>query len=134
MGSKWQPPGGLIPTSTPQYLHHQCPCPHSEPQPPPCTSPGDPPRPAGRSGPGSYEVTAFSLGLDVHKTFCPPSKSGVSVSPSPVEFLRSSPAGLLSQMLWGLLLMPAPKAEMPDVGLRTLTPVGDPNNYFPVCG
>ena len=37
-----------------------CPHPHSEPQ-PPAASPGDPPRPAGRSGPGSCEVIALAL-------------------------------------------------------------------------
>ena len=47
---------------TRQYLHHyQCPCPQGELQLRP-VSPGDPLRPAGRSGSGSYEVTAFSLG------------------------------------------------------------------------
>ena len=37
----------------------------------------------------------------------------------------------------GLLLpMPDPRAEEPDVGLRTLSPVGEPvrQNYFLVCG
>ena len=41
-----------------------------------------------------------------------------------------------NQMLWGLLLlMPDPQVEEPDMGLRTLTPVGEPlqYNYFPVC-
>ena len=44
----------------PQYICHQCLCPQGEPQLPP-TSPGDPPRPAGRSVPGSYQITAFAL-------------------------------------------------------------------------
>ena len=32
--------------------------------------------------------------------------------------------------------MPDPQARQPDVGLRTLSPVGEPlqYNYFPVCG
>ena len=102
------------------------------------TSPGDPPRPASRSGPGSYEVTAFfPWGPCVHKTLCVPSKSWVSVSPSPVELLRSNPICIQSQMLWGiLLLMPDPQAGVPDVGLRTLAPMEKPLwfNYFPVCG
>ena len=96
--------------------------------------PGDPPRPAGRSGPSSYEVTAFAPGPGAHETLCAPSKSGVSVSPSPVELLQSSPAGLHSQMFWGLLLlMPDPQ---PDVGLRALIPVRELlwYNYSPVCG
>ena len=36
------------------------------------------------------------LGPDVHTTLCVPSKSGVSVSPSPVEVLQSNPASLQS--------------------------------------
>ena len=106
--------------STPQFLRHQCPCPCSEPQ-LPSTSPGDPQRSAGRSGPGSYAITAFSPG--VHNTLCAPSKSGVSVSHSPVEFRQSSPTGLQSQMFWGLLLlMPDLQSGEPDMGLRTLIP------------
>ena len=40
-------------------------------------------------------------------------------------------------MLWGLLLlMPVFQAGVPDVGLRTLTPVEEPlqYNYLPICG
>ena len=67
------------------------------------------------------------LAPSVHEIFCAPSKSGVSVSPSPVELLHSCPSGLQSQMLWGFLLpMPDPQGGEPDVGLRTLTPVGKP--------
>ena len=68
---------------------------------------------------------------------CAPALSGVSVSPSPVELLQSSPSGLQSQMLWGLLLpMPDPSAGEPNVRLRALSPVGDllQYNYSPVCG
>ena len=39
------------------------------------------------------------LGPDVHTTLCVPSKSGVSVSPSPVEVLQSNPASLQSLFL-----------------------------------
>ena len=71
----------------------------------------------------------------VHTT----SKSGVSVSFSPVELLQSGPVGpvgLQSQILWLLLLMLDPQAGEPIIGLRTLTPVGEPlqYNYSPVCG
>ena len=45
-------------------------------------SPGDPPRPSGRSGPDSYGVTAFALEPSVHKTLCALSKSGVCFSQS----------------------------------------------------
>ena len=79
----------------------------------------------------------FALGPSAHENLCVPSKSGVSISPSPAAFLHSSPTGLQSQMLWGLLLsLPDPQAGEPDVGLRTLTPVREPlwYNCFPVCG
>ena len=53
--------------NTPQYLCHQCPFPHSDPQPPP-TSLEDLPQdqPPGRSGPGSKEITAFALVSSVY--------------------------------------------------------------------
>ena len=79
----------------------------------------------------SIKSLLFPLGPGAHETLCAPSKSGVSVSPSPLELLRSSPAGLQSQMLWGFLLL------MPDHwsltwGLRTLTPMGEPYNII-IC-
>ena len=52
------PLGELTLMNIPWGLCLQCPCPHSEPQLTP-TSLGDPPRPAGRSGSGSYVVTAL---------------------------------------------------------------------------
>ena len=96
--SRWWPPGELTPMSISQFLCQQCLYPHSEPQPHPTFS-GIPSRPAGRPGPGSYEVTAFFLGPSAHETLCAPSKSGVSVSPSPVEVLQSNPASLQSLIL-----------------------------------
>ena len=120
---------------TPWYFCHQFLWFQREPQPPPA-SPGGPPRPAGRSCPGSYEVTTFALGPGAHETLCVPSKSGVSLSPCPVELLQSSPAGLQSQMLWGLLCpLAEPPAEEPVAGLRTLTPVGETSViYSLICG
>ena len=41
---KCRPPGSLLPVSAPQYIHHKCFCPWSDPQPPP-TSPEVPLRP-----------------------------------------------------------------------------------------
>ena len=65
------------------------------------------------------------LGPDVHTTLRVPSKSGVSVFPSPVEVLQSNPARLQSLILWEFLLpLPVPQVGKPDVGLRTFTPVG----------
>ena len=46
-----------------------------------------------------------------------PSKSGVSVVPSPLGLLQSSPTELQSQVLQGLLFsMPDSQAVWPDVG------------------
>ena len=44
------------------------------------------------------------LGPSACETLCAPSKSGISFSPSPVELLRSSTAGVEAQMLWAVLL------------------------------
>ena len=47
-----------------QSRHRECPCPHSEPQPPRSpTFAGDPPTLTGKSDPVTYEVTAFFPGL-----------------------------------------------------------------------
>ena len=70
---------------------------HSHPLPPQEI----PQRSAGRSCPGSYEVTAFALGPGEHETLCVLSTSAVSLSQSRIELLQSSPAALQSQMLWG---------------------------------
>ena len=40
------------------------------------------------------------LGTKACEALCAPSKSGVSVSLSPVELLHSGPNGLQRQMLW----------------------------------
>ena len=66
----------------------------------PPASPGDPPRPAGKSGPGSYEVTAFALGPSVRETLCVSPKSGVCF-PHPVEFLQSNPAAFKAKYSGG---------------------------------
>ena len=67
---------------------------------------------------------SFPLGPVVHTTLCVPSKSGVSVSPSPVEVLQSNPASLQSLILWEFPLpLLDPQVGKPDVGLRTFIPV-----------
>ena len=73
---------------------------------------------------------------DAHTTLCVPSKSGVSVSPSPVEVLQSNPASLQSLFLWEFLLpLLDPQVGKADLGLRTFTPVGGLlwYNCSPVC-
>ena len=76
------------------------------------------------------------LGPDAHTTLCVPSKSRVSVSPSPVEVLKSNHTSLQNLILWEfLLLLPDPQVGKPDVGLRTFTPVDGLLWYTcsPVC-
>ena len=65
---KWQPPGELTPMNILWGLCHQYPCHHSKLQLTP-TSPGDPLRLAGRSGPSSYGVTALPW-VPVHMKPC----------------------------------------------------------------
>ena len=84
---------------------------------------GDPPSSIGRSGLGSYRVTACMLGPGAHEILCAPFKSEVSLSPSPWGPLKLSPAGLQSQMLWGLIfLCRTPGLKELNIGLRTLIP------------
>ena len=76
------------------------------------------------------------LGADAHTTLCVPSKSGVSVSPSPVKVLQSHPTSFQSLILQEfLLLLPDPQVGKPDVGLRTFTPLGGLLWYkwSPIC-
>ena len=68
----------------------------------------------------------FALGPSACVSLCVPFKNGVSISPSPVELLGTSPTGLQCQMLRGLfLLVSVPQAWGFDLGPRTLTPVGE---------
>ena len=87
-----------MPRNTSQNFCCQCPCPRGETEPPPASA-GDPPILAGRSGSVSMGSLLLLLGPDAHTTLCVPSKSGVSVSPSPVEILQSNPASLQSLIL-----------------------------------
>ena len=71
---------------------------YGETEPPPASA-GDPPTLAGRSGSVSMGSLLLPLGPDVHTTLCVPSKSGVSVSPIPVEVLHSNPTSLQSLII-----------------------------------
>ena len=64
----------------------------------------------------------------MYETLCSSSKSGVSLFSSSVELLHSSSTGIQQQIVWEILL-PVPDRE-PDVGLRTLTPVGECVQYY----
>ena len=88
---------------------------------PPASS-GGPPRFAGRSDPGSFQITAFALDSRACEILCRPFKSGVSISRSPLALLKVSHAGLQSQTFWKLtFLVQDPQAWEPNVGLRLLT-------------
>ena len=50
----------------------------------------------------------FALGPSARESLCAPFKNGVSVSPSAVELLHTSPTGLLGG--------PSPKARSPGMG------------------
>ena len=101
--------------------------------------PEGPPRTAVRFDPDSYGD--FALPWDpVHvKVFVHLLRMGSPFPPVPWSTWDkcTSPTGLHCQMLWGLFL-PVPDSHRWDfdVGLRTLTPVGESlrNSYFPVCG
>ena len=71
--------------------------------------PGCPPRTSDRSDPDSYGDLALPWN-SVHVKVCVRLlRMGVSISPSPMELLRTSPTGLQCQMLQGLfLLVPDP--------------------------
>ena len=70
-------------------------------------------------------------GTHARESLCVPFKNGVSVSPRPVELLHTSPTGLQCQMLQGLFLpVPDPHTWQFDVGLRTLTLVGESVNQL----
>ena len=71
---------------------HQCLYPQDELH-LPVASLGDSPRLAGRSGPGSYQMTAFALGPRACEILCVPFKSEVSIFPSPVGLPKLSPVG-----------------------------------------
>ena len=71
----------------------------------------------------AFSLSTFSLpplSPEVYKTVYASSDSGVSVSRSAVEFLRSN---LQNQMFWVPLPLPHLEAGEPDVGLRTFTSV-----------
>ena len=83
LASKCQPPGLLLPMSAPQYIHHKCFCPWSDPQPLP-TSPEDPLRPAGRFG------QVWLLWSHCFYPGVPPSVPETAVCPPVVVFLFPS--------------------------------------------
>ena len=66
-----------------------------------------------------------------------PSKTGVSVYPSPMEVFESNPTGLQGKIPWGLPVpLLNPQTGKPDMGFKTFTIVGELRWYYcsPVCG
>ena len=119
-----------MPRSVSQNFCCQCPCPHREPQPPPASA-GDPESVVGRSGFSLlWGHRSFPLCPDTHTTLCVPSKSAVSVFPSPVNVLLAFKSD-------SLILLPLldPQVGKPDMELRTFTSVGGLlwYNCSPVC-
>ena len=91
---------------------------------------GYPPRPASRSGSGTYEIAAFAFSPGAREILCALFKSEVSISPNSVELLQLSPTGLQSQIFWGLFVpMLDPSAMESVLGLWTLTFMGEPLLY-----
>ena len=98
----------------------QCLCPQGELYLLP-VSPGDFPSSAGRSDPGSFQITASAWGPGACEILCAPFKSSVSL-----DLPEVSPTSLQSQMFWGLIFVVHPCVGEPDVGLRPLAPWGKP--------
>ena len=95
----------------------------------PLVSPGDSPRSAVRSDPESFQITVSASGPRACEIFCAPFRSEVSIPYSLLGLLKVRPAGLQSQMLWGLIFPGQdPQAGESDVGLGPLTLVGEPLN------
>ena len=68
-------------------------------------------------------------GPDAHTTLCVPSRSGVSVSLSPVEVLEANPTSLQSLILWELFL------PLPDPRLGSLMWGSEPSlQWVDFCG
>ena len=69
------------------------------------------------------------LGHNAHTPLCVPSKSGVSVSRSPVKVLQSNPTSLQSLILWEFLLL------LPDLRLGSLMWGSEPSlQWVDLCG
>ena len=66
--------------------------------------PGDPPRPASRSDPGSYKVSPFVMGAGAFESLCEPSpRVEFLFYHTPVQLPHSSPVWPSNQMVWMLL-------------------------------
>lgn len=88
-------------------------------------------------GLGNFQTADFMLSPKVYKFVHEPSKSKICIPYSPMVLLNLSLIGFQSQTFRELLsLVQIPRAEVPDVGHKLLTPQGE-NPYFeipPSCG
>lgn len=92
---KYWPPGGFMPTGNPQNTYHQYLCPYSEHQLPLPLQVTLQYQQVGLAQ-APVKLLLLPLGSGVHETVCAPLKSGISVSPSPLEFLQSNLTSLQS--------------------------------------
>ena len=120
---------------TTQNGFHQCRYPQGELHLPPISL-GSSPILAGRSDPGSFQITSSSLSPGACEILCMPLKTGVLISHSPLALWEVIPTGLQSQLFWGLIFpVQAPWAEDPDVRLGSLLGENICNcNYSPNFG
>ena len=114
----------ILVVGAPQNCCRQCLCPRgvssSCPAPP---SPGDSPRPAGQSGPDSYQATSSALRPGSHMILCASLKDEASIFYSLLGPLKA-PWPSKSNAL-GAHLPGSGPAEV-NVGFRPLTPMGEP--------
>ena len=121
-GSRW-PLGGLTPTDPSPNCCSLCLCPHSEPQLPPPLQ-----ETLQHQQPGLAQCLMrsllFALGPGANETLCAPSRSGVSVSFSPVEVLDQTSLAFKARFSGDFSShCQTPQAGKPDMGLRNFTPV-----------
>ena len=79
----------------------------------------------------------FALGPSAHKSLCVPFKNGVSISPNPWSSCTQAPLAFNARSSGSSFFQcQIPRCWGPDVGLRTLTLVGESlwYCYFLVCG
>ena len=112
-----------------------CLCPQGQLHSPP-TSPRGAPRLVGESDPGSCQITASVIGHRACEIFCVLFKSGVSISHSPLAFLKVSTAGFQSQLFGGFCWYRNPRqgSSLMSSDPLLLREKLCNRNYPPICG
>ena len=98
----------------------------------PLASPGDSPTSAGRSDPGSFQLTVPALGPRACEILCTPFQSGVSLFHT--SLWKVSPSGLECQTFWGLFFPSRPGSLMWGSDPSLLGENHCSCNYSPICG